>query len=104
MRTLSKILLGIAVLFGTVSSATADTYVHGYYRRNGTYVQPHYRSDANATKADNWSTRGNVNPYTGQIGTRTYSDYNNYGYMRQHGMSGTANNNYQQDYYKAGSW
>ncbi len=32
---------------------------------------------------------------TGQIGTRTYNDYNNYGYMRQHGMSGTANINYQ---------
>ena len=23
----------------------ADEYVHGYYRSNGTYVQPYFRSD-----------------------------------------------------------
>lgn len=52
------------------SAAMADTYVNGYYRSNGTYVQPHYRSDSNDTKLDNWSTQGNVNPYTGQQGTK----------------------------------
>jgi hypothetical protein len=28
------------------------------------------RSAPNGTKADNWSSKGNVNPYTGKEGTR----------------------------------
>lgn len=46
-----------------------DVYVNGYYRRDGTYVQPHYRTALNRTRNDNYSTRGNVNPYTGERGT-----------------------------------
>ena len=44
--------------------------VRGYFRSNGTYVQPHYRSGANGIASDNWSARGNVNPYTGKFGTQ----------------------------------
>jgi hypothetical protein len=44
--------------------------VRGYYRKNGTYVAPHYRSGQNSLKHDNWSTRGNTNPYTGKRGYR----------------------------------
>lgn len=51
-------------------AANAQTRVRGYYRSDGTYVQPHYRSSPNNTTSDNYSTRGNVNPYTGQAGTR----------------------------------
>ncbi|MFC4026066.1 hypothetical protein ACFOS1_01485 [Zunongwangia endophytica] len=43
-------------------------YVSGYYKSNGTYVQPHYRTAPNSTNRDNFSTRGNTNPYTGQPG------------------------------------
>lgn len=48
--------------------ANADTYVDGHTRSNGTYVQPHHRSDKNHTVDDNWTTKGNVNPYTGKRG------------------------------------
>ena len=57
----------IALTLSTV--ALADTHVNGYYKQNGTYVEPHYRSSPNNTKADNFSTKGDVNPYTGQEGT-----------------------------------
>ena len=50
----------------------ADTYVQGHTRSDGTYVQPHMRSDPNNTVQDNWSTKGNINPYTGEEGTKTY--------------------------------
>lgn len=50
------------------SSAFADQYVNGYVRSDGTYVAPHYQTSPNNTKLDNYSTRGNVNPYTGQPG------------------------------------
>lgn len=60
----------IAVLLSSllVGTAHADRYVNGYTRRDGTYVQGHYRSDANSTYNDNYSTRGNYNPYTGEPG------------------------------------
>ena len=39
-------------------------------RRTGSSVQPHVRTSPNRTKIDNWSTKGNVNPFTGKKGTR----------------------------------
>lgn len=53
-----------------------DVYVDGYYRDNGTYVQPHYRSAPDNSYNNNWSVSPNVNPYTGQQGTRapTWND------------------------------
>lgn len=45
--------------------------VRGYTRRDGTYVAPHHATNPNGTRADNWSTRGNVNPFTGRLGTRS---------------------------------
>jgi hypothetical protein len=53
-------------------SAYAVVSVRGYYRSNGTYVAPHYRSNPDGNVYNNWSTKGNVNPYTGKAGTKTY--------------------------------
>lgn len=47
--------------------------VNGYRRSNGTYVSPHYRSTPDYSKLNNYSTRGNVNPYTGKKGYTTPS-------------------------------
>lgn len=43
-------------------------YVNGYVRKNGTYVQPHHRTNPNSTINDNYTTYPNVNPYTGTQG------------------------------------
>lgn len=51
-------------------ASMAQVHVNGYTKKDGTYVAPHYRSNPNSTKLDNYSTRGNVNPYTGQVGTK----------------------------------
>lgn len=65
------------ILLATVSTlALADTYVQGHFRKNGTYVQPHYRSSPNGTTLDNYSTQGNINPYTGKVGTKAPDTYN----------------------------
>jgi hypothetical protein len=65
------------ILVSLASTALADEYVSGYYRNNGTYVEPHYRSSSNNTTLDNYSTRGNTNPYTGEKGYRDpYPTYN----------------------------
>lgn len=50
---------------------TNDVWVNGYWRSNGTYVQGHYRSSPDGVFENNWTTKGNRNPYTGAWGTRT---------------------------------
>lgn len=52
------------------SISPSHEYVKGYYRKDGTYVKPHYRTHSNETKNDNWSNKGNYNPYTGKKGYR----------------------------------
>jgi hypothetical protein len=44
--------------------------VRGYTTSKGTYVAPHFATNRNGTKLDNWSTKGNVNPFTGAVGTK----------------------------------
>lgn len=66
------LLLVVGLLFGL--AAIADTYVNGYYRKDGTYVQGYYRTSPNSTTRDNYSSQGNVNPYTGDTGMRP-NDY-----------------------------
>jgi hypothetical protein len=50
-------------------SSGGDVYVHDYYRKDGTHVRAHYRSAPDGNPCNNWSTEGNINPYTGQLGT-----------------------------------
>ena len=44
--------------------------VQGHTTSSGTYVQPHVATNPNSTQRDNFSATGNVNPYTGAVGTR----------------------------------
>ena len=59
--------------YGTGSNSSSHS-VHGYSKRDGTYVQPHHQTNPNSTTRDNYGTRGNVNPYTGKVGTRSPKD------------------------------
>lgn len=74
---MSKIFgLAIGLLIASASWAVAQVHVDGYTRKDGTYVQPYYRSSPDSSYNNNWSVQGNQNPYTGQMGTRspTYND------------------------------
>jgi len=59
-----------ALFMLSVSSTSVDaaSRVRGYTKNNGTYVQPYYRSSPNSYKFDNYSSRGNYNPFTGKKG------------------------------------
>ena len=59
------------VLAFTKGSQAAE-YVQGYTRSDGTWVNGYFRNDANGTVRDNYTYRGNQNPYTGQTGTNYY--------------------------------
>ncbi len=72
---MKKILMTILIFSSASMMASADTYVQGYCKGNGTCVQGHYRSDADNSVNNNWSTKGNVNPYTGKSGTKKRSSW-----------------------------
>lgn len=55
--------------------ATAQVKVKGYYRKDGTYVKPHYRSNPDGNPYNNWSYPGNTNPYTGKTATGNPDTY-----------------------------
>lgn len=76
-----KILALLAFLFvfsavGVAQVNPNSTYVKGYTKTDGTQVKGHYRTTPNKTINDNYTTKPNVNPYTGKPGTispKTYS-------------------------------
>jgi hypothetical protein len=68
-----KTLLAASILILFTSTAFAE-WVNGYTRQNGTYVQGYHRSSPNSTVRDNYSYKGNANPYTGSIGSDYYRD------------------------------
>jgi hypothetical protein len=80
---MKKAFFFIAFLFAVATTfAQTSTYVSGYTNSHGTYVQGYYRTTPNYTRNDNYSTIGNVNPYTGAYGTKPADSYNstyNYG-------------------------
>lgn len=57
-------------VFAKGGSSSGSHSVRGYTKKDGTYVAPHKQTNPNGTKQDNWSTKGNVNPYTGKPGTK----------------------------------
>lgn len=68
---MKRLLMSIALLsFSGTAIAQSSVYVPGYVRSDGKYVQGHYRSAPDGNPYNNYSTRGNINPYTGRVGTR----------------------------------
>ena len=70
MKNLTKLALA-AVLLTTAVAANAQI-VNGYFRNNGTYVAPHYRTPANGTPYDNLSYRGYPSQQPGYVSPRSY--------------------------------
>src|SRR5262245_44879576 len=75
-----KTLLSALLLLAGATAFAGDVYVSGYYRANGTYVQPHYRTSPDSTSCNNYGTFGNYNPHTGLTGTRVYQSCPTYNY------------------------
>lgn len=72
MKTI--LIICVALLTSNVALAR-DSYVRGYVRSNGTYVQGYHRTTPDNTINNNYGTQGNVNPYTGSAGTEQRNPY-----------------------------
>ena len=77
MKKIFFIILMLSSFIGFSQVNTNSTYVNGYYKSNGTYVKGYHRTKSNSTINDNYSTKPNINPYTGKKGTisPTYNTY-----------------------------
>ena len=70
MRT---IMIGVLVCVGVCGGQARawDVYHRGYVNPGtGTYVAPHYQTPPDNTRSNNYGTQGNMNPHTGEWGTR----------------------------------
>lgn len=62
------LLIPLILLFATALEVDAGRVrVKGYYRKDGTYVKPHYRTRPDSNPYNNYSFPGNYNPNTGKI-------------------------------------
>lgn len=73
-----SIILTLVGICASAQLAHTQTYVDGHYRRDGAYVPGHYRSNPDGNRNNNWSYRGNYNPYTGRQGTEDPYRFNNW--------------------------
>jgi opacity protein-like surface antigen len=86
---MKKLLVAILLAALAAGVLSADQWVSGYYRSNGTYVSGYYRSDPDNSFWNNYSSWGNTNPYTGERGyklptlTEYTSNSSHYGYTYQ---------------------
>lgn len=67
MKHFVATLAALLLVAGAAEAKSARS--SGYVKKNGTYVAPHYKTTPNKSKADNYSSKPNVNPYTGKAGT-----------------------------------
>lgn len=74
MRTIIAALLVFTLAFAAPAMAKgghgSTVHVRAHTTKTGIYVPAHVRTAPDHSKANNWSTKGNVNPHTGKEGTR----------------------------------
>jgi hypothetical protein len=82
MKTLTKLALAAVILASTLAAQAG--WVSGYTRSNGTYVQPHYRSDSGSGSFSGGSSGSRYvyrNPYAASPSERVS------GYTRTDGIT-----------------
>ena len=65
---LKKIVVCMLTIFVLASVAEGAQKTRWYIKKNGTYVMPHYKTKRDGTRLNNYSTKGNANPYTSKKG------------------------------------
>lgn len=60
----------LCALMCTSAFAAGSHSRKGYVRKDGAYVAPSRATNPNDTRRDNYSHKGNTNPYTGKKGTK----------------------------------
>lgn len=61
----------LVLLLPILSLAQQSSKVHSYNKKDGTHVESYHRTKADKTERNNYSSKGNTNPYTGKKGYKT---------------------------------
>jgi hypothetical protein len=69
MKTTIIFITACALSLGAIAKVGSHS-VRGHVTKSGTYVQPHRATNRDSTRVNNWSQKGNVNPYNGKAGTK----------------------------------
>lgn len=103
MKTFVVVCFSWGLLFcGLCEQVLGQVHVRGYTRKDGTYVSSYVRSRPDGNFYNNWSTVGNVNPYTGKRGTHRTPPA---GYGSSRGRSSNTDSGYSNPYnYGGGSY
>ena len=71
----TSIITLIFIMFLSGTAFAGDAYGRGNTRRDGMSTDPYYRTTPNTTRNDNYSTKGNTKPNSGQQGTGVPNPY-----------------------------
>jgi hypothetical protein len=69
MKTFKSVLITILFSLFISSHSFGQIRVRSYTKSNGTLVESYYRTRSDNTKSNNYSTKGNINPYTEKRGS-----------------------------------
>ncbi len=58
----------VALIISADGNLFAYSHTRGYIKKSGAYVAPHYKTNMDRSKLNNWSGKGNINPMTGKRG------------------------------------
>ena len=75
MKTIARLITLICLPIISPFMVDDALRVNGYFRKDGTYVQPHYRSNPDGNPYNNYSFPGNTNPYTGEVASGDAQTY-----------------------------
>ena len=60
----------VGLLVAMLPAYAADHAVRGHVKKDGTYVAPSRATNPNRTQRDNYSSKQNINPANGKLGTK----------------------------------
>lgn len=73
---MKKFFILLAFVFALGISNAEAKYQRGYYKPStGKYVSGHFKTSSDYTRYNNYSTKGNTNPYTGKKGYKSPYKY-----------------------------
>lgn len=74
---MTKFIIILILLFNYSTVQAKSASVKGHWKDTNhdgvkdTYIAPYQRTSPNKSKSDNYSSKGNYNPYTGDFGTKS---------------------------------
>ncbi len=74
MNRIVGAVIAVCLMSSGAFAQSRTVHVRAHTNKDGTYVPEHERTAPNNTRNDNWTTKDNTNPRTGEEGTKPRDD------------------------------